>query len=145
MTPIIREATAADAAALTECFRRAYAQATADIPDLPDVAAGLADDIAQHHVLIAANSAGHCLGGIVFSVDPPDAHLVNVATDPDARGLGLGKHLVSEAETRAAAVGARTMHLATHQDMPQNVVIYERLGWSVTAREGSKVLMSKRL
>ena len=96
MTPIIREATAADAAALTACFRRAYAQATADIPDLPDVAAGLADDIAQHHVLIAANSAGHCLGGIVFSINPPDAHLVNVATNPKTQKLNLKKHLVNK-------------------------------------------------
>ena len=91
----IRPATPDDAQALAGCFRAAYAQARATIPDLPDVSGGLAQDIAAHHVWIATGGGTEpCLGGLVLGLDPPRAHLINVATVPAARGMGIARALL---------------------------------------------------
>ena len=144
MTQTIRRAKTVDVPDIQTLILAAYASAKARIADLPDVAEGVAEIIARENVFVA-ESADALVGVVMFSVDPPEAHLINVATHPDARGTGLGRRLVELAENAAAANGAEAMYLATHVDLPENVTLYERLGWSVSARTGNKVTMEKAL
>ncbi|MDF1855378.1 GNAT family N-acetyltransferase [Pseudooceanicola sp.] len=140
----LRRATPADAAPLSACFERAYAAYVARIPDLPEVATGLAEDIAAHIVWVA-ESPGGVVGGLVLVLEPDRAHLANVAVDPGCRGLGLGAALIAQAEALARAAGRPVIGLATHAEMPENLRLYRHLGWCETGRDGARVFMEKPL
>ena len=140
----IRRAKISDADPLGAAFASAYADAKRDIADLPDVASGMAADIAGHLVWIAETGA-ECVGGLVLSLDGRSAHLMNVAVVPAARGTGVGRALIETALTQARTSGCTRIALATHRDMPGNVALYRKLGWSVTGQDGNKILMSRPL
>ena len=141
---VIRPATVADADDLTGVFAAAYAQASADIPDLPDVTAGLAEDLAQQ-TCFAALWDGAIVGGLVLGLHGDYGHLINVAVSPDHSGKGIAKALIAVAESTCRAAGLSQMRLATHVKMPQNVVIYGRLGWVEVSRDDRKIMMTKQL
>ena len=140
----IRPATIADLAALRAVFDAAYAQARAEIADLPDVTGGLADDLAQQ-TCFAALWDGAIVGGLVLGLHRDHAHLVNLAVSPDHGGKGVAKALIGVAEDACRGAGLHELRLATHVKMPQNVAIYGRLGWIETGRDDRKVMMVKRL
>ncbi len=48
---------------------------------------------------------------------------------PHARGLGLAKRLMEEAETRARALGMTLLRLDTNSALPEASALYDRLGW----------------
>lgn len=140
----IRSATRADTADLQRVFAAAYAPYRTRIKDLPDVSGGLDQDIINHHVWVA-EIGSQVVGGIVLVRDKARFHLSNIAVSPDHHGGGVGRALISAAETYAASQGGQEIALATHVDMPENVVLYARLGWWETGREGNKVYMVKTL
>lgn len=142
MNAILRRATPADAPALRACIRAAYSR-WSHIDDLPDVAAGVAEDIAAHEVWVA-EAAGALAGGLILDIGE-DAHLMNVAVHPDHGGKGLGRALIAAAEDSARAAGCGVIRLATHVRMPDNIALYARLGWRETGREGVRVFMEKPL
>ncbi|MCK7615838.1 GNAT family N-acetyltransferase [Roseibium sediminicola] len=129
---------------LKTCIDRAYQPVKSRLPDLPDVSAGLAEDIRDHHVFVAELD-GELAGCAILSLSGTSAHLMNIAVDPDAKGMGLGRLLIEHLERYARAGGATELHLATHVGMPDNVALYSHLGWSETSRNGNKVLMKKDL
>jgi ribosomal protein S18 acetylase RimI-like enzyme len=49
---------------------------------------------------------------------------------PDARGLGLGRRLLSELEAHAAALGAPAIHLDTNEALTEAIAMYESTGYS---------------
>jgi GNAT superfamily N-acetyltransferase len=57
----------------------------------------------------------------------------------------VGRALIGEAEEACRTLGLDELRLTTHVGLPENVGLYEHLGWSVTDRSGSKVRMAKRL
>jgi ribosomal protein S18 acetylase RimI-like enzyme len=142
-TVTIRRATAEDAAPLTAVLDAAYAPYRA-LPGLPDVTAGLADDIAQHDVWVA-EQAGLVLGGVVLSCSGETAHLVNLGVGPEAKGLGLGRQLLETAIAAARAAGARRLVLGTHRDMTGTRAFYRHLGWVETEADGMKVTLERQL
>lgn len=109
---------------------------------LPDVSGGLAEAIAAGQVWVIGEAP---LGVLMMTTTPPDAHLMNIAVSAAAKGQGVGGRLIRFALDNARAVGCSRMALATHKDIPENVALYEHLGWQVTVREGMKVLMSREL
>lgn len=48
---------------------------------------------------------------------------------PAARGLGLARRLMGEAETEARARGLKTLRLDTNRTLTEAIVLYRRLGW----------------
>lgn len=114
------------------------------LPDLPDVSAGIAEEIAAGTVTVAER-AGQPVGAIIVHVSGSRAHLVNVATDPGERGRGTVRALIDHALRAARAEGAQVIALATHVAMPENVTLYTRLGWQEMGREGKRVLMERAL
>jgi ribosomal protein S18 acetylase RimI-like enzyme len=48
---------------------------------------------------------------------------------PAARGLGLGRRLLTELETRAAAAGAHTVRLETNRALTEAIRLYRSVGY----------------
>lgn len=48
---------------------------------------------------------------------------------PAARGLGLSRTLMAEAEARAKALGITLMRLDTNSALPEAIALYQRSGW----------------
>lgn len=140
----LRLARPEDEEALSALIDKAYARFRQDIPDLPDVSAGLADDIATNTVFVAVSN-DEIAGGAVAVLSDDRATLANLAVDPDHGGKGIGGALIDKVEEHVRQQGHTHLHLATHKDMPQNVSLYEHLGWVVSGQKGSKVLMEKAL
>ncbi|WP_298913824.1 GNAT family N-acetyltransferase [uncultured Roseobacter sp.] len=145
MGPIdIRRATPVDADRLAACIQDAYASYTETIPDLPDVAADVEQDIANHFTWVAVLE-GEIVGGAIVVLDIPDAQLANIAVAGSAKGRGVGRMLLRHIEQACQTLEVQVLKLSTHVNMPDNVAMYEHLGWRETGRAGSKVHMEKRL
>lgn len=142
--PSIRRAVAADANALTSCFEAAYAPYLANLPGLPPVTEGLADDIAAHVVWVAER-AGRILGGLVLVEGRGASKLANLAVHPQAAGRSIGASLIAVAEAHCRARGDAVLTLNTHVAMTGSQRLYRRLGWRETGRDGVTVSMAKTL
>ncbi|MGU3663701.1 GNAT family N-acetyltransferase [Methylobacterium sp. A49B] len=59
----------------------------------------------------------------------PVAEIKRLWIDPAARGLGLGKRLMGEAEAAARDLGIRTLRLDTNSALPEALALYRRSGW----------------
>ena len=138
---IIRRASETDAEALTDCIIAAYAPYR-DL-GIPAVEEGIIDDIMRHYVWVAEID-GALAGGVVVMLDG-QAHIANLAVDPQAAGHGVGRALVARACAAAKAEGFTRIELATHRGMTGTLVFYRRLGWVLTGRDGNKVYLSKQL
>ncbi len=122
MTHGLRRAVAADADALTACIAAAYAGYAREGIELPDVASGVAEDIAAHLVWVH-EIGSEITGGIIVSHQGAEAHLMNLAVHPDHMGKRIGSALIETALTHLVALGVAEVHLATHKDMPGNVTV----------------------
>lgn len=58
-----------------------------------------------------------------------EAHLLNIAVGPDARGHGVGAALLEECIRRSAAAGARRMHLEVRPGNGPALRLYGRHGF----------------
>jgi GNAT superfamily N-acetyltransferase len=59
----------------------------------------------------------------------PVAEIKRLWIDPAARGLGLGKRLMREAETVARHLGIRTLRLDTNSALSEALALYRKSGW----------------
>lgn len=143
-TWIIRPAQLPDTDALTRCIDAAYAIYTARITDLPAVSDGVANDIETHRVWVA-ELEGSVVGGLILIPHDGYAVLANIAVDPASSGLGVGRDLIECAEEACRTHELRELRLSTHTEMPENVRLYEHLGWKESGRSGNKVHMIKAL
>ncbi len=138
----LRRAREGDADALAACIDAAYSIYADRITDLPAVSEGVEDAIRDHRVwIIEADS--EIVGGIVLVPHDDFLMLENIAVRPEAAGSGLGRALIERAEQDCMELGLNEIRLSTHIGMPENVAIYERLGWRETDRSDNKVFMSK--
>lgn len=140
----IRPARERDAGALTTCIDAAYATYKDRIEDLPAVSEGISADIAAHLVWVAELDET-VVGGLILIPHDAFAVLANVAVSPKFSGLGVGRGLIECAEAECRKRSLRELRLTTHAEMPENVRLYEHLGWAETDRSGAKVRMTKRL
>jgi N-acetylglutamate synthase-like GNAT family acetyltransferase len=138
----LRKASLADAEALAACIDRAYFAYSSRIDDLPEVSDGIDEEIANHTVWVA-DQGGKVIGGLILVIRKNHAQLVNVAVDPDHSGNGLGKALLECAQDECRKLQIPSIRLSTHIKMPENVSLYEHLGWHETGRVGNKVQMEK--
>ena len=140
----ICSATAEDAPELTRCIKAAYAQYADRGLDLPDVTEGIGEDISAHLVWVA--TIDHkVIGGLILVPFEDHAHLANIAVDPAYSGRGVGRALIEKAVVACKKRGLSVLKLATHVGLPENVRLYEHLGWREIERSGNKVIMSRDL
>jgi ribosomal protein S18 acetylase RimI-like enzyme len=145
----LRQAVAADAPAIRELTRLAYAKWVRLIgrepkPMTADYAAAV-----QKHRFDLLYVEG-MLAALIETIAEPDHLLVeNVAVSPAFQGRGLGRKLMAHAETLAAASGYGEIRLYTNQRFRENIELYSKLGYAVDREEtlpvGTVVHMSKRL
>lgn len=145
MTEItLRPAVVGDTDAIRACIRAAYADPAARIPDLPDVAAGLEDDVARHAVIVA-EAQSEILGVIIFGLVGQAMMVFNLAVSPAAQGKGLARKLLAQAEAQAIGSGCDRLKLTTHRMMQDTRAMYRHLGWHEVAAQGNKVFFEKPL
>lgn len=138
----IRRARPADAPAIAACIDAAYAPVLARGLELPPVSEGVGDDIRDNTVWLA-QEGGNILGGLIVTSSDQVLHIANLFVNPSAQGRGLARDLMRLASDHAQTQSCTEMRLATHKNMPENVALYEHLGWVSFTSEGNKVMMSK--
>ena len=128
----IRPADAGDLASVERIVRDSYTKYIARIgkppgPMLDDYAAL----IRAHNVWVA----GEPVAGLIVLLPEADHLLLdNIAVDPNAQGTGLGRTLLTFADTEARRRGYRELRLYTHEMMTENIALYSRTGWTETNR-----------
>lgn len=140
----IRPATTYDAVPLETCIDAAYADYRKRIHDLPLVSEGIADDIESNPVWVAELDRS-VVGGLILVVRDEYALLANIAVDPDCSGMGIGRSLIEHAEAQCRKLKKTELRLNTHVAIPENMRLYEHLGWKETGRSANKVHMTKLL
>ncbi|MEC9367404.1 MAG: GNAT family N-acetyltransferase [Pseudomonadota bacterium] len=96
--------------------------------------------LADYENLIAAGRVtvlrdnGRLVGFLVAYPRGKNLHVENVAVAVAARGRGLGKLLLDEAERIAGEAGLRALELYTNEKMTENIAWYPRLGFRETGR-----------
>lgn len=137
-TPIdIRPLSFGDAGWIAQRHAETYAIDPGFTPDFePFVFSILADfiaknDPARERAFIAWRGKKR-LGSIMCtaSEDPERAKLRLFFVEPDARGLGLGKRLMSECLTFAREARYKRMTLMTHESQTVARIMYERAGFT---------------
>ncbi len=144
MAIVIDRAEAADASGLRICVDAAYAPYTDQGISLPDVSGGIEQSIASSFVWVAKDPH-QIIGGLILSVDGTEAYLENIAIHPDHGGKGIARQLLETANTAAVSAGCNIMKLTTHSAQPQNVALYQHLGWRLVRTQGEKVAMERDL
>jgi ribosomal protein S18 acetylase RimI-like enzyme len=147
--PLIRAATAADAAAIGQIVEQAYRHYIPRIgkppgPMLDDYATRVAEGV----VWVIEDESG--LAGVIVLLPRPHHLLLdNVAVAPTRQGSGLGRRLLAFAEAEAVRRGYREIRLYTHQTMTENQRLYAAIGYEETGRGTEagydRVFMRKRL
>ncbi len=82
--------------------------------------------------LVATDEAGHLLGGVgvaEFDGMASCAEMQKLYLSEAARGKGLGKKLVAQAETFAKEAGYHSLYLETHSVLQTAIHLYEKLGF----------------
>jgi ribosomal protein S18 acetylase RimI-like enzyme len=146
---MIRDATPADRVAIETIVREAYAVYVDRIGKLPgpmldDYAALIADGA----VSILEEPGGAIAAILVLLPQPDHLLLDNIAVRRERQGQGLGRRLISFAETETRRLGYRELRLYTHATMTENTALYARLGFAETGRGRDagydRVFMTKR-
>jgi N-acetylglutamate synthase-like GNAT family acetyltransferase len=143
----IRPAVAADAAAVRDLTRRAYAKWVAAIGREPlpmgfDQAAAIRDDRVE-----VMEVDGTIVGVAHLVVEDERVLLENLAIDPDHAGGGLGRRLLAHAEAVTHDLGRARLALYTNARFVENLRFYAAAGYAVDREEvfrgGVVVHMSK--
>ena len=146
----LHRATPADAAAVRDLTRAAYAKWVPVIGREPRPMT--ADyDVAVHDHMVDLLHLDSELAALI-EMRPEVDHLliVNVAVSPAYQGHGYGRALLVHAEELARSLGLEEVRLYTNGSFTDNVKLYRRVGYRVDREEvhpqlGAAVYMSKRV
>jgi ribosomal protein S18 acetylase RimI-like enzyme len=139
-----RKAVLEDSEALVSCIDAAYAKYSNRISEMPSVSDGIIEDITHNQVWVAVE-ADEIIACLVLIKEDGFMKLANLAVHPSHSGKGIGRKLMALSEREAKRQGYNEMRLNTHVDMPENIQLYEYLGWEEVSRIKSTVSMKKRL
>lgn len=152
MTFTMRQATAADAAAILALTREAYHKwvAVTGREPLP-MRIDYAEALQKHRFDLLYE--GDTLAALIETAREPEEapdHLliVNVAVAPAFQKRGLGRRLMAHAETLAIEASFASIELYTNKLMAENIALYQRLGYRIDREQpfgtSIQVFMSKR-
>ncbi len=147
---VARRALAGDAPALRALVRAAYAKWVPLIGREPKPMTADYDKAVREHLVFVVEAPGRLDAAI--ELIPASDHLLveNVAVAPTAQGRGLGTQLMDVAERVARDLGLKELRLYTNAKFFENIVLYEKLGYTITERAaipggGEVIWMRKRL
>lgn len=144
----IRRAREIDVSAVNDIVERAYSVYIEHIGRRPaPMDDDYAEKIRQGHTFVADDGG---VAGLIVLIHEADHVLIeNVAVDPRRQGEGIGRALLSYAETHARELRARTLRLYTNVAMTENLALYSSLGYQETNRRSEngfeRVYLSRRL
>ena len=133
-----------DAVALTEVLRAAYAPYAKQIKDLPDMTAGLDQDLERDEGWMIETDSGP-VAFMLLHRQMPYLRVVNLAVHPDWAGKGLARKLMDHAVERATDQDLRELVLTTHAQMHDNIRIYKKMGWHIVERRARALSMARVL
>jgi ribosomal protein S18 acetylase RimI-like enzyme len=133
----IRRAVPADAAALSELARSAYAHYVGRIGKEP---APMGEDYASRirvGQVWVAEQDGVLAGLLVLKIETDHVLLDNIAVSPHAQGTGIGAQLLDFTDKYAREHGLPEVRLYTNEAMTENLAYYPRHGYTETHRATS--------
>jgi ribosomal protein S18 acetylase RimI-like enzyme len=135
----IRDARPDEALALEALQRRSsevWEEYRAQLAANPDAIEPPHRAIADGRVRIAVDALGRRLGfSVVLPVRGGRCELDDLFVEPDSMGLGIGRLLVDDVVTRAAAAGASHLDVIAN---PNALGFYERLGFGITGQASTR-------
>jgi GNAT superfamily N-acetyltransferase len=148
-TPDIRPATSADAEAIRNLTRAAYAKWVPLIGREPLPMQADYERAIREHVIDVLDSNCSLIGAVEMIFLADHLWIENVAVAPEWQGRGYGLLLLHHAERRAVESGRWEIRLQTNQAFAANLELYARLRYAIDRTEpfrgGTLVFMSKRL
>jgi len=143
-----RRATSADAAAVREITRAAYARWIPVIGREPKPMTANYEQAVADHVIDLFEEGGRPIG--LIEVIPRPSHLLieNVAVLPDRHGEGIGGLLLKRADAIARSLGLSELRLYTNALFSANISFYAHRGFEEFLREphaaGGEVVHMKK-
>ena len=147
-TNSFRRATSADARAVREITRAAYAKWIPVIGREPKPMTANYEQAVADHVIDLFEEGGRPIG--LIEVIPRPSHLLieNVAVLPDRRGEGIGGLLLKHADAIARSLGLSELRLYTNALFSANISFYAHRGFEEFLREphaaGGEVVHMKK-
>ena len=144
----LRRATAADAAAVRDLTRAAYAKWVPVIGREPGPMTADYDLAVREHIVDLLHLSGELAALIEMRNEGDHLLIVNVAVSPVHQGLGYGRGLLAHAEDLARSFGLKVVRLYTNGSFTDNIKLYQRVGYRIDREEvlprvGLAVYMSK--
>jgi GNAT superfamily N-acetyltransferase len=145
----LRRATTADAVAVRELTRAAYAKWVPVLGREPRPMTADYDAALRDHLIDLLLVDGEAAALIEMAPKADHLLIVNVAVAPTYQGKGYGRALMAHAEEVARSLSLNEMRLYTNALFAENLRLYSRLGYRVDREEqhpqfGVTVYMSKR-
>jgi len=146
----LRHAAPADAAAVRDLTRAAYAKWVPVIGREPRPMTTDYDVAVRDHMVDLLHLDNELVALIEMRPEVDHLLIVNVAVSPAYQGHGYGRALLAHAEELARSLGLGEVRLYTNGSFTDNVKLYKRVGYRVDREEvhpqlGVAVYMSKRL
>ena len=138
MPPLIRKATAEDAARIGAIARAAYGKYVPRIGREPaPMVADFAAEVAAGRVVVIATAGA--VDGYRIAWPESDAYFIdNIAIDPARQGEGLGRQLMDHAVGEAKRRRLPAIRLYTNAAMMENLSMYAHMGFVETHRAMEK-------
>lgn len=132
------ERVAPDSDDARECVRRYFAELDRRFDTGFDPQASLAaeDDalVPPRGAFLVASADGEALAcGAVKAIAPGIASLKRMWVADDARGLGIGRRMLTALEEQARALGLATIRLETNRALDEAIALYRSAGYTETS------------
>lgn len=149
IAPALRCAEPADATAIQTLVRAAYAQWVPLLGREPMPMTVYYEQALKAHRFDLLVDGASLLGVLETEIRDDHLWIENIAIHPDQQGHGLGRRLLTLAETLADAAGCEEIRLLTNGVFKANIALYEKVGYAITGREafmgGTTIYMTKTL
>jgi len=117
------------------CVQQYFAELNSRFNTGFDPALSISADVAEltppAGLLLIARADGRPIGCGALKFHPgAPAELKRMWVAPVARGLGLGRRLLTELEDHARAAGVETLHLETNERLVEAIALYRKGGFT---------------
>ena len=127
-TVYLRRAEPADAAAIRDLTRAAYAKWVPIIGSEPLPMTADYDHAVRYHMIDLYEEGGELQALIEMLVEAEHHLIENIAVRPNQQGKGIGDRLLRHAETVAASMSIREIQLYTNAAFVSNIAFYTKRG-----------------
>ncbi len=127
-TVYLRRAEPADAAAIRDLTRAAYAKWVPIIGSEPLPMTADNDNAVLYHMIDLYEEGGELQALIEMLVEAEHLLIENIVVRPNQQGKGIGDRILRHAETVAASMSIREIQLYTNAAFVSNIAFYTKRG-----------------